>query len=132
MPPRFRMRCTQPPSLTLVPACEARNSPARCERLAVAKRDEGGVEVSAASCGSRKASTGVKFSSCIDLVEGRMAQTNTRREVEPAKRNLLNMLPSEAEQVLRDFAVEHGEKPFRGSQVHRDLWQNPAPHFEAR
>ncbi|MDQ6690279.1 MAG: 23S rRNA (adenine(2503)-C(2))-methyltransferase RlmN [Gemmatimonadota bacterium] len=58
-----------------------------------------------------------------------MTQTNTRREVAPAKRNLLNMLPSEAEQVLRDFAVELGEKPFRGSQVLRHLWQNPAEHF---
>ena len=60
-----------------------------------------------------------------------MAQTNTRREVEPAKRNLLNMLPSEAEQVLRDFAVEHGEKPFRGPQVLRHLWLNPAASFAA-
>ena len=39
--------------------------------------------------------------------------------------NLLNMLPSEAEAALRAFAVEHGEKPFRGSQVVRRLWQNP-------
>jgi adenine C2-methylase RlmN of 23S rRNA A2503 and tRNA A37 len=60
-----------------------------------------------------------------------MAQTNTRRGVEPAKRNLLNLLPSEAEQVVRDFAVEHGEKPFRGSQVLRHIWQNPAASFAA-
>jgi 23S rRNA (adenine2503-C2)-methyltransferase len=60
-----------------------------------------------------------------------MTQTNTRPEVAPAKRNLLDMLPSEAEQVLRDFAIEHGEKPFRGSQVVRHLWQNPAPNFDA-
>ena len=60
-----------------------------------------------------------------------MTQTNTRREVVPARRNLLNMLPSESEQVLRDFAIEHGEKPFRGSQVVRHLWQNPAPDFAA-
>jgi 23S rRNA (adenine2503-C2)-methyltransferase len=58
-----------------------------------------------------------------------MVQTNTRRQVEPAKGNLLNMLPSQAEQVLRDFAVEHGEKPFRGSQVLRHVWQNPAASF---
>jgi 23S rRNA (adenine2503-C2)-methyltransferase len=58
-------------------------------------------------------------------------QTNTRREVMPAKRNLLNMLPSTAEQVLRDFAVKHGEKPFRGSQVLRHLWRNPAESFTA-
>lgn len=60
-----------------------------------------------------------------------MTQTSTRREVVPAKRNLLNMLPTEAEQVLRHFAVEHGEKPFRGSQVLRHLWQNPAAGFPA-
>src|ERR1700682_4256426 len=60
-----------------------------------------------------------------------MTQTNTRPEVVQAKRNLLDMLPSEAEQVLRDFAVENGEKPFRGSQVVRHLWQNPAPGFAA-
>jgi 23S rRNA (adenine2503-C2)-methyltransferase len=58
-------------------------------------------------------------------------QKNTDREAAPAKRNLLNMLPSEAEQTLRDFAVANGEKPFRGSQVVRHLWQNPAPSFAA-
>jgi 23S rRNA (adenine2503-C2)-methyltransferase len=45
------------------------------------------------------------------------------------KQNLLNMLDSEAEQVLRAFAVEHGEKPFRGSQVARHLWQSPVDSF---
>ncbi len=59
-----------------------------------------------------------------------MTQTNTRREVAPGKANLLNMLPSEAEQILRDFALQHGEKSFRGAQVVRHLWQNPAPGFE--
>ncbi|HEU4748858.1 MAG TPA: 23S rRNA (adenine(2503)-C(2))-methyltransferase RlmN [Gemmatimonadaceae bacterium] len=39
------------------------------------------------------------------------------------------MLPSEAERVVTDFAVVHGERPFRGSQVLRHLWQNPAPGF---
>ena len=58
-----------------------------------------------------------------------MAQKIIHREVEPAKQNLLNMLPSDAEQLLRDFAVQHGEKPFRGSQVLRHLWQNPAESF---
>jgi 23S rRNA (adenine2503-C2)-methyltransferase len=45
--------------------------------------------------------------------------------------NLLNMVPSEAETALRAFAVANGEKPFRGSQVVRHLWQNPAPSFDA-
>jgi 23S rRNA (adenine2503-C2)-methyltransferase len=47
------------------------------------------------------------------------------------RQNLLNILPSEAEQTLRGFALEHGEKPFRGSQVVRHLWQNPAASFAA-
>jgi 23S rRNA (adenine2503-C2)-methyltransferase len=45
------------------------------------------------------------------------------------KQNLLNMLPSAAEELLRSFASAHGEKPFRGSQVVRHLWQNPAESF---
>ncbi|MFL5622460.1 MAG: 23S rRNA (adenine(2503)-C(2))-methyltransferase RlmN [Gemmatimonadaceae bacterium] len=43
--------------------------------------------------------------------------------------NLLNMLPSEAEERLRAFAVEHGERPFRGTQVVRHLWQSPVADF---
>ncbi len=58
-------------------------------------------------------------------------QKNTDREAVPGKRNLLNMLPSEAEQTVREFAVANREKPFRGSQVVRHLWQNPAPSFAA-
>ena len=47
------------------------------------------------------------------------------------KQNLLNMLPLEAERVLRTFAVAHGEKPFRGSQVVRHLWQSAVESFGA-
>jgi 23S rRNA (adenine2503-C2)-methyltransferase len=60
-----------------------------------------------------------------------MTQKIAPREGGPAKQNLLNMLPSDAEQVLRSFAAENGEKPFRGSQVLRHLWQNPAATFAA-
>jgi 23S rRNA (adenine2503-C2)-methyltransferase len=60
-----------------------------------------------------------------------MTQKITPQEGGPAKQNLLNMLPSDAEQALRDFAVRHGEKPFRGSQVLKHLWQNPAESFGA-
>src|SRR5688572_24804452 len=60
-----------------------------------------------------------------------MTQKIAPSEARPAKRNLLNMLPSDAEDVLRDFAVQHDEKPFRGSQVLRHLWQSPAPSFGA-
>jgi len=53
------------------------------------------------------------------------------RAVVAMKQNLLNILPSEAEAVLRDFSVAHGEKPFRGSQVARHLWQSPVESFAA-
>lgn len=60
-----------------------------------------------------------------------MAQEKTTREAASAKQNLLNMLPSEAEELLRHFAVEHGEKPFRGTQAARHLWQSPVESFAA-
>ncbi len=60
-----------------------------------------------------------------------MTQKIICREGEPAKQNLLNMLPAEAEQLVRDFAVRHGEKPFRGPQVVKHLWENPAESFAA-
>src|SRR6266513_332812 len=100
MPPRLRVRCTQPPRLTLAPTSEGLSSPPRCVRLAVAKREVEAVEVSAGACGSNKPSRGVKFSSCIDLVEGA-----SRSALRPAgqlfprmanKQNLLDILPSEA------------------------------------
>jgi 23S rRNA (adenine2503-C2)-methyltransferase len=47
------------------------------------------------------------------------------------KLNLLNLVPSEAERVLREFAIKNGEPPFRGSQVALRLWKNPAPSFDA-
>ena len=43
-----------------------------------------------------------------------MSDKNTRIGAPPARQNHLNMLPSEAEALLRTFAVDHGEKPFRG------------------
>jgi 23S rRNA (adenine2503-C2)-methyltransferase len=60
-----------------------------------------------------------------------MIQKNTDRDGAPAKQNLLNMLPSEAEEVLRNFAVAHGEKSFRGTQVLRHLWQSPVDSLES-
>ncbi|HEY8165894.1 MAG TPA: 23S rRNA (adenine(2503)-C(2))-methyltransferase RlmN [Gemmatimonadaceae bacterium] len=44
-------------------------------------------------------------------------------------RNLLDLVPEEAERELRDFAVRTGEKAFRGSQVLHHLWKNPRPDF---
>ena len=46
------------------------------------------------------------------------------------KINLLDLVPDEAERVVREFAVAHGEAAYRGTQVARRLWTNPAPGFE--
>jgi 23S rRNA (adenine2503-C2)-methyltransferase len=43
--------------------------------------------------------------------------------------NLLDLAPADAERVLREFAVTHGEKPYRGSQVVPHLWQKPVGSF---
>ena len=43
--------------------------------------------------------------------------------------NLLDFPPAEAEDRLRAFAVECGEPAYRGAQVARRLWTNPAPDF---
>jgi len=43
--------------------------------------------------------------------------------------NLLDLVPAEAEERLRAFAVECGEPEYRGAQVARRLWVNPAPDF---
>ena len=43
--------------------------------------------------------------------------------------NLLDLVPAEAEERLRAFAVERGEPEYRAAQVARRLWQNPAPDF---
>ena len=48
-----------------------------------------------------------------------------------APENLLNLTPSDAEARLRAFAIELGEPAYRGSQVARRLWTNPAPDFES-
>lgn len=60
-----------------------------------------------------------------------MDQKNIEMEAGAARRNLLNILPADAEKILREFAVANGEKPFRGSQVVRHLWQKPASSFAA-
>ncbi|MDQ6830867.1 MAG: 23S rRNA (adenine(2503)-C(2))-methyltransferase RlmN [Gemmatimonadota bacterium] len=49
----------------------------------------------------------------------------------PRLLNLLNLVPDAAEHALRQFATEQGVGAYRGSQVMRHLWQNPAASFEA-
>jgi 23S rRNA (adenine2503-C2)-methyltransferase len=47
------------------------------------------------------------------------------------KINLLDLVPDEAERVLREFAVAHGDAAYRGGQVARRVWTSPAPTFDA-
>src|SRR5918996_1026512 len=45
--------------------------------------------------------------------------------------NLLDLVPDEAERVLRELALARNEPTYRASQVVRRLWTNPAPTFDA-
>ncbi|MEP6692026.1 MAG: 23S rRNA (adenine(2503)-C(2))-methyltransferase RlmN [Gemmatimonadaceae bacterium] len=45
--------------------------------------------------------------------------------------NLLNLTAPEAEAALRAFAESQGVGAYRGSQVVRHLWKNPAPTLDA-
>jgi 23S rRNA (adenine2503-C2)-methyltransferase len=47
------------------------------------------------------------------------------------RQNLLNLVPDDAERLLRDFSIAHGEPAYRGAQVALRLWSNPAPSFAA-
>ncbi len=44
--------------------------------------------------------------------------------------NLLDLVPDEAERILREFAVAQGEPAYRAAQVTRRLWTNPVPTFD--
>jgi 23S rRNA (adenine2503-C2)-methyltransferase len=65
------------------------------------------------------------------LVEGLEVTQEAPAGIETGLRNLLDMVPDQAERELRDFAVRVGDKPFRGSQVLLHLWKNPRPDFES-
>jgi 23S rRNA (adenine2503-C2)-methyltransferase len=47
-----------------------------------------------------------------------------------ARRNLLDLEPGAAEQVLRAFMADVGEPAYRAGQVARRLWQRPAASFD--
>ena len=49
----------------------------------------------------------------------------------PARTNLLNLVPAEAERVLREFAVAHGQPAYRAAQVVPRLWSRPVASFDA-
>jgi 23S rRNA (adenine2503-C2)-methyltransferase len=44
--------------------------------------------------------------------------------------NLLDLTLADAEHVVREFALLHGEPAYRGSQVERRLWQSPVASFD--
>jgi 23S rRNA (adenine2503-C2)-methyltransferase len=44
--------------------------------------------------------------------------------------NLLDLVPDEAERTLREFAIAHDQPAYRGAQVARRLWTNPAATFD--
>jgi 23S rRNA (adenine2503-C2)-methyltransferase len=54
------------------------------------------------------------------------AATSTATKVNP-----LNLPPDEAERALAEFALAEGEPAYRGAQVARRLWKNPASGFAA-
>ncbi|MEO7367201.1 MAG: radical SAM protein, partial [Gemmatimonadaceae bacterium] len=54
---------------------------------------------------------------------------NRATEMAPGKVNLLDLLPADAESVLRSFAEANGEKPYRAVQVLQHLWKAPRPDF---
>jgi len=43
--------------------------------------------------------------------------------------NLLDLAPADAEKVLREFAVAHGQAAYRGAQVVPHLWTKPVASF---
>ena len=46
-----------------------------------------------------------------------------------SRSNLLNMLPGEADALLRAFAMRNGEPAYRAAQVLQHLWQQPKESF---
>lgn len=44
--------------------------------------------------------------------------------------NLLDVIPGDAENMIRTFAVERGERAFRATQVMQHLWRAPRPGFQ--
>lgn len=64
----------------------------------------------------------VKLSYGIQLVEG--------ARVKDEAVNLLNKIPREAEATLRSFALDHGERAFRATQVMQHLWRTPRGSFQ--
>jgi 23S rRNA (adenine2503-C2)-methyltransferase len=56
--------------------------------------------------------------------------THEASKAPAAPLNLLDLVPRDADALLRDFASQHGERPFRATQVVQHLWQNPRASFQ--
>ncbi len=54
-----------------------------------------------------------------------------RESLDSAAINLLDLVPADAEDLLRTFAIEHGERAFRASQAMQHLWRAPREGFDA-
>jgi 23S rRNA (adenine2503-C2)-methyltransferase len=75
--------------------------------------------------------------SALSRFDPRFATPALRRHVRrpptlaaDARRNLLDLEPGAAEQVLRAFMADVGEPAYRAGQVARRLWQRPAASFD--
>jgi 23S rRNA (adenine2503-C2)-methyltransferase len=64
------------------------------------------------------------------LVEGAQVTDQASAPAKEEAVNLLNLLPRDAEAMLRSFAVDHGERAFRAAQVMQHLWRAPRAGFQ--
>jgi 23S rRNA (adenine2503-C2)-methyltransferase len=64
------------------------------------------------------------------LVEGAKVTLEARKPADSSRTNLLDVVPREAEAILRSFAAENQERPFRATQVLQHLWRAPRGDFQ--
>jgi 23S rRNA (adenine2503-C2)-methyltransferase len=64
------------------------------------------------------------------LVEGAKVTLEASKAPSEYRVNLLDLVPSEADALLRSFAEENGERAFRATQVMQHLWRAPRASFQ--
>jgi 23S rRNA (adenine2503-C2)-methyltransferase len=64
------------------------------------------------------------------LVEGAEVTHEASANPQTSALNLLDLIPSDAENLLRAFSLENGERAFRATQVVQHLWRLPRPGFD--
>ena len=92
------------------------------------------MRISGDSCGGRESVSTLEGLDSRRMQSDTETTTNTAARAgaaELAKVNALDLTPAEAERVLTEFALAQGEPAYRGAQVARRLWKNPAPSFSA-